>query len=156
MIPYEIDIQIDVDVPDGIEAVLADAVTMTLTHEGVAPSASMALLLTDDETVQMLNRTYRGVDKTTDVLSFADGEPLYPGGPLYLGDVAISIPQAARQAEKWGHSLDAELCLLTVHGTLHLLGYDHGDWAEKAAMWYAQKTILTKLGSSLTMPREDE
>lgn len=155
MTPFDIDIQIESDVPDGIERLLTNAVTATLLHEGIEPPASMALLLTDDDTVHTLNRTYRAVDKTTDVLSFADGEPLFPGGPPHLGDVAISVAQAARQAARWAHTVEAELLLLTVHGTLHLLGHDHGDSAEKAAMWHAQTVILTQLGSPLITPREE-
>jgi probable rRNA maturation factor len=153
---FEVDVQDEMDMPAALIEQLRAAAYATLDYAGAATHGEMTLLLTDDETVHAMNSAYRGVDKTTDVLSFADGEPLEPGGPIYFGDVAISTPQAARQADHWGHALSAELQLLTVHGTLHLLGHDHADSAEKAAMWQAQSDILSQLGSSLTTPREDE
>ena len=101
----------------------------------------------------MLNRTYRDVDKTTDVLSFADGEPLYPDGPLYLGDVAISIPQAARQAEKW----DTHLMLSYVYSryTVRCICWDMiMGIRPKSSHVVCTKTILTKLGSSSLCPEK--
>jgi probable rRNA maturation factor len=82
------------------------------------------LLITDDTTVRDLNRHYRGTDRATDVLSFADGDVL-PTGRLLLGEVVISLDTARRQAEALGHDEIRELCELALHGTLHLLGYDH-------------------------------
>ena len=156
MSQFEVEIQYDVVLSASIGQQLHDAIIATLLQEQIEPPASLTLLLTDDATIHSMNRAYRDVDKTTDVLSFPDGEQLVPDGPVYLGDVAISVPQANRQAEKWGHSLAGELQLLVVHGTLHLLGYDHGDSAEKAAMWQAQSAILTQLKAPVTAPREDE
>jgi probable rRNA maturation factor len=96
------------------------------------PDAEVSLLLTDDAEVQELNRRYRGKDRPTDVLSFAQQEclentPLPPqisGAPRLLGDVVISVDTAARQAAARGANLEEELALLTVHGILHLLGYE--------------------------------
>lgn len=87
----------------------------------------MSLLFTDDREVHGLNLDYRGVDKPTDVLAFALDEagPTFPHAPL--GDVVISVERAAAQARARRHPLDAELELLVVHGTLHLLGYDHDE-----------------------------
>lgn len=88
------------------------------------PGAQLSLLLVGDRRMRRLNRLYRGRDSSTDVLAF----PMRgAGGPLsrFLGDVVISLPQAARQAEDAGCSLDHELATLLIHGTLHLLGYDH-------------------------------
>jgi probable rRNA maturation factor len=74
------------------------------------------------------------------------------GLDAYLGDLAISVPRAAEQATAGGHSLTAELQLLTVHGVLHLLDHDHADDAEKQTMWTAQAAILEKLGAEITAP----
>jgi probable rRNA maturation factor len=106
-----------------------------LTLEGIGPSTEMGLLITDDRTVQRLNRIYRGENKSTDVLSFQtisdvpeDQELLFvdaPDGIKHLGEVVISYTQAMKQAQERGHSIVRELTLLIIHGTLHLLGYDH-------------------------------
>ena len=94
----------------------------------VAPktrASSVTLCLAGDALVRRLNGTYRGKDKTTDVLAFpGDPQPL-PDGTRHLGDVVISVPQARRQAARDGRALERELRLLLIHGYLHLLGYDH-------------------------------
>ncbi len=131
---------------------LQNTAIAALVDQAVPAPASVALLLTDDETLQALNLTFRNVDKPTDVLSFTDGEPAFPDAPIHLGDIAISMERAATQAAANGHSQQAELQLLVVHGILHLLGYDHGDSAEKAAMWQAQSTILAALECEITSP----
>ena len=110
---------------------------------------SLTLVLSDDETLQALNKEYAGIDHTTDVLSFPSGEPHPASGVPYLGDILISVPFAERQANQKGHDLGDELCLLAVHGSLHLLGYDHGDAENKAKMWAVQDEILEGMGVSL-------
>jgi probable rRNA maturation factor len=82
------------------------------------------LVLTDDRTVRDLNRRFLERDRETDVLSFPDGDQL-PSGRLLLGEIVISLESARKQAEEIGHSEIRELCELALHGTLHLLGYDH-------------------------------
>lgn len=92
-----------------------------------AARGEVALAIVGDATVRRLNRTYRGIDRVTDVLSFPSGEPAGPGpgdGP-FLGDVVIARGVAARQARAAGHSTAVELRVLALHGLLHLLGYDH-------------------------------
>ena len=86
--------------------------------------AEVHLLITDDERVRALNAQYRDLDRTTDVLSFPDGDIL-PTGRCLLGEIVISLDAARRQSEKLGHGLVRELSELALHGTLHLLGYDH-------------------------------
>jgi probable rRNA maturation factor len=86
--------------------------------------AEIHLVLTGDRTIRELNQRFRDVDRATDVLSFPDGERL-PSGRCLLGEVVISIDSARRQAEALGHGEVRELCELALHGTLHLLGYDH-------------------------------
>jgi probable rRNA maturation factor len=86
--------------------------------------AEVHLVLTDDRTIQELNMRYRGIDRPTDVLSFPDGDEL-PSGRQFLGEIMISLDSARRQASELGHDEVRELCELALHGTLHLLGYDH-------------------------------
>jgi probable rRNA maturation factor len=103
-------------------------------------SGSVSLLFTDDEAIHTLNREFRQVDKPTDVLSFPSDEP------GFLGDIAISVPCAVRQAEEYGHSIDREIAFLTVHAMLHLFGYDHIDPDEEQTMRSRQREILAIAG----------
>ncbi|MBC7877980.1 MAG: rRNA maturation RNase YbeY [Anaerolineales bacterium] len=116
--------------------------------ESAPESADMTIVLTDDAQLHELNREYLGVDAPTDVLSFPASESDPETGAPYLGDILISIPRAAQQAQASGHPLEAEVQLLVVHGTLHLLGYDHAEAEEKAIMWKAQAEVLERLGLS--------
>jgi probable rRNA maturation factor len=111
-------------------------------------SVDMTIVLTDDAQLQELNRDYLGVDAPTDVLSFPASEADPETGAPYLGDILISIPRAKQQAEAAGHSVEAEVQLLVVHGTLHLLGHDHASAGEKARMWKAQAEVMSGLGLS--------
>jgi probable rRNA maturation factor len=128
---------------------LCHVATEVLGREGVEGEAALSVVITDDEAVRELNRQFRDVDAPTDVLAFGSGEEgdfvTAPGEPAYLGDVIISYPRAVIQAEEYGHSIDRELALLTVHGILHLLGYDHVDEAERTKMWARQNEILKSL-----------
>ncbi|CAM2068865.1 rRNA maturation RNase YbeY [Sulfidibacter corallicola] len=86
--------------------------------------AELSILVTRDDHMRELNATYRGKDRTTDVLSFPGGGPL-PDGSHHLGDVVISHDQLVRQAAELGQSVARELRFLILHGVLHLLGHDH-------------------------------
>ncbi len=88
-----------------------------------APEASATLALVGDARIQKLNRDFRGYDKPTDVLSFAAAG--YEDDPDYLGDIVVSVDTANRQARRRGSNLKRELKVLSLHGFLHLLGYDH-------------------------------
>lgn len=105
-------------------------------------AGSVSALLTGDTEIRRLNREFRGKDKATDVLSFPAGDA--PGRSRSAGDLAISVETASREAERLGHSLDTELRVLLLHGTLHLAGYDHemdsGEMARK------ENTLRKKLG----------
>lgn len=111
-------------------------------------TANMTIVLTDDRQLHELNRDYLDIDSPTDVLSFPSLENDPETNELYLGDILISIPRAKQQAESAGHSLEAEVQLLTVHGALHLLGYDHVTDEEKSIMWNEQAKVLERLGLS--------
>jgi len=124
-----------------------------LRREGVEGEIALSVVITDNEAVRELNRQFRGVDAPTDVLAFGSGEEnefiTAPGEPAYLGDVVISYPRAVVQAEEYNHSVDRELALLTVHGLLHLLGYDHVGEEERARMWVRQDEILESLADQI-------
>jgi probable rRNA maturation factor len=119
-------------------------------------AADLTIVLTDDRQLHELNLDYLGVDAPTDVLAFPASESDPETGSTYLGDVLISIPRAAEQAQAAGHSLEAEVLLLAVHGTLHLLGYDHATAEEKARMWGEQARALERLGLSHIAIRDAE
>jgi len=121
-------------------------------EQNVDPASEMTVALVDDEEIQRLNKQFLRIDSPTDVLSFPANEIDPETGALYLGDVIISLPRARTQAELGGHTLDAELRLLTVHGVLHLLGFDHASLAQKNEMWRIQATILQKVGNPITEP----
>jgi probable rRNA maturation factor len=109
------------------------------------PDHDITLRLIDDAEMQHLNQTFRGEDKTTDVLSFNQDVQDPETGHIYLGDILISLPQATKQALEHEHSLEDEICFLAIHGTLHLLGYDHYTAEEKAIMWPLQDEIFATL-----------
>ena len=119
-------------------------------------NSEVSVNLTDDKTIHKLNKDYRGIDRPTDVLSFAFRESEEPqifygsedDGNIIdtLGDIIISVERAKFQAEEYGHSLRREIIFLTVHGMLHLLGYDHMEEEERIEMEQEQKFIMDKLG----------
>ena len=108
----------------------------------------VSVRITDSRTIRRLNRRFRGEDVATDVLSFNTDfeELLRPDGASELGELVIAVPVAQRGANERGVSLDDELALLTVHGVLHLLGYDHETDAEDAEMRELERTALTLVG----------
>lgn len=126
---------------------LRDAAWHALQHEGCSADTGLTIVITDDAAVQALNRQYRGIDAPTDVLSFPADEPpvSLPDEPVYLGDVVIAYPYAQAQAQREGHDMMHSLLLLVVHGTLHLLGYDHDTAPNRAAMWDIQNQVLATL-----------
>jgi len=135
-------------------AKLKKAALKTLEHHSISPTSNMTIVLTDNSQLQALNRDYLGIDAPTDVLSFPSDEADPETGKKYLGDIIISVPLAAQQAEAAGHPIEAEAQLLVIHGTLHLLGYDHADVEEKKLMWQAQGEILESLGLGQIQVRE--
>lgn len=105
------------------------------------------IIFISDEEMHKLNKEYRGIDRTTDVLSFALNDNKHIDAILNsLGDIFISIPKMISQAESYGHSEKRELSFLTLHGILHLLGYDHMNESDEKIMFGLQKEILNELG----------
>ena len=131
------------------------AVNATLENQSESLDSELTIILTDDSKVHDLNRDYLGIDAPTDVLSFPASETDPETGARYIGDIIISLPYAARSAEKAGHPLESEVQLLVVHGVLHLLGHDHAKPGEKAKMWKAQAEILETLGLGDIKIREE-
>ena len=118
---------------------------------GLSEGVEVGVTFLDDAAIQELNRDYRDKDRPTDVLSFAlneGDEPKIIDAPEeeLLGDILISLETTARQAEEYGHSLERELAYLTVHGMLHLLGYDHEEPADQAEMRLEEEAVLAALG----------
>lgn len=105
------------------------------------------VIFIDDEKMHMMNNTYRGIDRTTDVLSFAFNDNKSIDTEIdVLGDIYISIPKMKNQAIDYSHSEKRELSFLTIHGILHLLGYDHMNEDDEKIMFSLQKEILNELG----------
>ena len=140
------------DIPTSYEIKMAIryAIAATLTHQDFPYDADVSVTLCDNEYIHALNNKYRGVDRHTDVLSF----PLYDGEfpenecslGASLGDIVISLERAEEQAKEVGNSLLREVAFLTVHSTLHLLGFDHelGEEHEEAQC-EAQREIMQML-----------
>ncbi len=133
-----------------ITKILVTTATAVLQKERPAEEIDLCIVIETDEVLKDLNKKYRGMDEPTDVLSFESADLDPETGIPYLGDIIISLEQAKIQAEKSNHTLTAELQLLTVHGTLHLLGYNHVEEEEKERMWSLQKEVLESLGANLT------
>lgn len=130
---------------------LADAARKVLKSAGYDECAEMGLVFVDDEYIHELNLQYRGVDSPTDVLSFAmmEGEPVAGGEEeTILGDVVISLPAVERQSKEYGHSFLREAAYLTIHGVLHLLGYDHLEEEKRKIMRRKEDEIIVSLDFS--------
>lgn len=123
-----------------------------LENQGFSDLAEVVVTFVDDAEIKKLNNEFRSIDKSTDVLSFPLGEDgeydLNPETGAYsLGDVVISVEHAVAQSEEYGHSFERELSYLTVHSMLHLLGFDHVNGGEEAAlMRKTEEEVMTVLG----------
>lgn len=152
--------QEELEIGDSLIGLLETILAKAGEVEGVQ-DGEVALTFVNNERIHELNRDYRGIDRPTDVLSFAMNE----GGeeepdivyeieeeeelsdlPEMLGDIIISVERAREQAEEYGHSLERELGFLFVHGFLHLLGYDHEDKEAEAVMMAKQEDVLAQVG----------
>ncbi len=106
------------------------------------------VIIIDNEEIHKINKEYRGIDRPTDVISFAleDDDSFVQLDKRILGDIYISIDKAKEQAKEYGHKLLRELCFLTIHGILHLLGYDHMTEEDEKVMFGLQERILSEYG----------
>ncbi|MCA9791234.1 MAG: rRNA maturation RNase YbeY [Candidatus Eremiobacteraeota bacterium] len=130
------------------ESLLRQAATVAARVGGCREEAELSLVIADDPTIRQLNRDYRGIDKATDVLSFAQDEgPAFPqSGIRLLGDVIVSLETVRNQAARNAVSFERELAWVVCHGVLHLLGYDHQDDEEHAEMVSLESQALRELG----------
>lgn len=129
-------------------ALIRRACETALSMEGVR--GDITVLISHPDRIRELNRDFRHVDRVTDVLTFPawEGESLCAPEDGYLGDIMICLERAREQALEYGHSLERELAFLAVHGTLHILGYDHMEPEEEAVMRQKQREILEKMGET--------
>lgn len=140
----------------GLEALVERAIKATLEEEEVVDEVEVSVSFVDNEEIRKLNKYYRGIDSSTDVLSFPlmefeeieegeedekDAEGIYP-----IGDIVISLEKAKEQAEEYGHSFEREVAYLTVHSMLHLLGYDHETEEERKLMREKEEKVMERLG----------
>lgn len=152
--------QEEYEINDGLISLLESILQKAGEAEGI-DQGEVDLTFVDNERIHELNLEYRGIDRPTDVLSFAmnetgEDEPEIIYGtedhdspeevPYVLGDIIISVTRAQEQAIEYGHSLERELGFLFVHGFLHLLGYDHQDAASEAEMMSKQEQVLAQVG----------
>ena len=166
--------EIDISVDEPYQQELSEVWLRTVMEAALVEAlpqgepAQVGLVVTDDKTVQELNRQFRGLDEVTDVLSFSafhsgywEGDPqesdeaspesvdseelnfvLPPGEPSPLGEVIISFPQTIRQAQERNGPVEQELALLIIHGVLHLVGYDHMESEDEAQMQAKERSAL--------------
>lgn len=144
--------QKEIRIPTGVRLLVRRCCTAVLVHENFDGAAEVSVTFVDDDQIHKLNKEFRNIDRSTDVLSFPLGENgVYDinndTGAKLLGDIVISINHAIDQAERYGHTLQREIGFLTVHSMLHLLGYDHVNGGiESVRMREKEETVLTKLG----------
>ena len=158
MIEYETECQLAFD----YETVIRDIVSAALEEYDCPYETEVSVTLTDNETIHEVNRTYRGIDRATDVLSFPmlsydrpgdfqkaeeDADNFNPDtGCLLLGDIMISVEKVKEQAALYGHSEIRELAFLVAHSMLHLFGFDHMEEEERIDMEKRQELLLQKRG----------
>ena len=159
----------DEQLPQDILEKMEKAASRCLEFEGIRLPCSVTVRLCDDEAIEKINTEYRGLRKSTDVLSFPTVS--YPSGSTagtcenllkmefddetgccFLGDIVISVPHLYAQAEEYGHSVEREALYLLVHGICHLMGYDHMEDNEKERMRRMEETVL----SAVNVPRDDQ
>jgi probable rRNA maturation factor len=152
-----VEINILFDIESGADRIdeqwLKRVIETALAAENADLSSEVSLVITGQEKIRELNRTYLDEDRPTDVLSFPmfpatddkSGFVAPPDGLKHLGEIIISLPQAAIQASEHDHGLDREIAILLVHGVLHLLGYDHAEPEDTQKMQDREKIILGKL-----------
>ena len=161
---YEVLMEINVFFDEGLEGCLdtgwlQDIAKHVLTARGIGNDTEMGLVIASQQRVRELNKTYRGKDMPTDVLSFtmlteSNDAPeasftTPPDGIKHLGEVIVSYPQATIQAEEHRHSIKREVTILIIHGILHLLGYDHTEDEPAQQMTAIESAILKAIEGGL-------
>ena len=158
-IEYEAEKKLDLP----YEKIIRDVIEEAMDYEGCPYEAEVSVVLTDNPSIQEINRDYRQIDRPTDVLSFPMVDYERPAdfcgleeqaedyfnpetGELMLGDIIVSVDKVEEQAEKYGHSQAREMAFLVAHSMLHLFGYDHMEEEERLVMERKQAEILERRG----------
>ncbi|MFR6448587.1 MAG: rRNA maturation RNase YbeY [Peptoniphilus grossensis] len=141
---YYDDRQDDIKITDEIKNLIEKSIAAVLKVENLHENVEVSVSFVGDEEIRDLNRDYRGVDKSTDVLSFPMDDEFIIDNRI-LGDVIINTRRVMEQAEELGHSEERELSYLTVHSILHLLGYDHMEDEDKKEMREREKLAMKEL-----------
>ena len=138
---------------DWLEGRYTEIAKVAFSYLNIKENYEVDVSLVDDETIHQVNRDDRNVDRVTDVMSFAFNDDKDPKDQInsldvqkMLGEILICLPQAKRQADEIGNSLERELSFLFTHGLLHLLGYDHMTPEDEAIMFPLQEKILSLVG----------
>ena len=142
----EVFVQVGEEIP---ELVTVEKVLNKALEKEKLNNVSFNLIIVDNKYIHELNKTYRNIDRETDVITFAleDDETVVNGSDeRILGDIYISLDKAKTQAEEYGHSLLRELSFLAVHGFYHLLGYDHQTKEDEEVMFKKQEEVLESYG----------
>lgn len=143
------DFHIDKELDQLIKNVILECINI----EGIDSNVEVSLSFVDNKEIKELNKTYRNIDESTDVLSFPMEEDILVPMPL-LGDIIISVEKAKEQALEFGHSLTREISYLVAHSMFHLMGYDHMEQDEKSEMRIKEKLVMKNLG--IFKAREEE
>ena len=141
---YYDDRQDDIEITEEIKNLIEKSISAVLKVENLDENVEVSVSFVDDDEIRDLNREYRGVDKSTDVLSFPMDDEFIIDNRI-LGDVIINTRRVMEQAEELGHSNERELSYLTVHSILHLLGYDHMEDEDKKEMREREKLAMREL-----------
>ena len=132
------------------EEQINELLNFAYSHLGLNDEAEVSVSFVSDSEIKEINRDYREKDEVTDVISFAflddEDEPVIEGMPSVLGDIIINTNRAKEQAAEYGHSYEREILFLSLHGFLHLLGFDHMNEEEEKEMFGIQKEILDDFG----------
>lgn len=143
-----------ITIPKDLLETITKAMNIVAKREKLSPNTEVDITIVTNGEIHKLNKAYRGVDRPTDVLSFAldegEEEPALAESDAehLLGDIIISAPTAQAQAEEFGHGLKREITYLAVHGILHLLGYDHMEEADKKVMRKQEEAVLREMDLS--------
>lgn len=146
-----------IEFSDDIKNIIEKSIDFSLKYENFLKEYEVSVVITDNEGIKEINKQFRNIDKETDVLSFPmldnkviddfDFEDINPlTGEVILGDIVISLEKAKSQANEYGHSFEREIAFLTVHSTLHLLGYDHEKDEDRIIMRNKEESILENMG----------
>ena len=144
------------DAPEVSVPRVQKAIEWVLRSNNAPSHSAMTVVLTGNDEVQVLNRDFRDVDAPTDVLSFPSdvdlGSEVADEAEAYLGDLVLAFPYISGQAEREGHSVEDEVLLAVIHGTLHLLGYDHDSVENQTMMWEKQSAALAAMDVPIVVP----